>query len=252
MRPAHAALLLVAAALLGACQTAPSAPSATAENQKPVRIALVGDSTQTERQGYGTGFCANLVERVTCLNTAKGGSSTKTFRNEGLWNRAVQLKPDWMLIQFGHNDVQTGTRGVRETDLVTEYTPNLRRYVEEARAAGIQPILVTPIARRYFQPDGKIRDDLPAHVEAMKAVAAEMKVPLIDLHTISQDFFEKLGETEAHKLGPTKSDGKGGIVPDKTHFNLEGSHVLGRMVVEAMGRAVPELAPLVRKTPAAR
>ncbi|MFT3736948.1 MAG: rhamnogalacturonan acetylesterase [Rhodocyclaceae bacterium] len=217
----------------------------------PVRIALVGDSTQTEKQGYGTGFCANLVN-ADCLNTAKGGSSTKTFRNEGLWTRAVQLKPDWMLIQFGHNDVQTGLRGVRETDLVTEYTPNLRRYVEEARAAGIKPILVTPIARRYFQPDGKIRDDLAAHVEAVKQVAVEMKVPLLDLHTISQDYFEKLGEAAAHKLGPTKSDGNGGIVPDKTHFNLEGSYVLGRMVVEAMANAAPELASVVRTTPAVR
>jgi lysophospholipase L1-like esterase len=244
----HASLFVISIllALAGCKSPAPSEPTA-----QSVRIALIGDSTQTEKQGYGTGFCANLVARASCLNQAKGGASTKTFYNDGLWKRALQLNPDWVLIQFGHNDVQTGQRGVRETDLVTEYTPNLRRYINEARAQGVKPILLTPIARRYFQPDGTIRDDLAAHVEVVKQVAAEMKVPLIDLHALSQAHFEKLGENEAHKLGQTKKDNAGNTVPDKTHFNQEGSYVLGRMVTEAMARAAPELAPLVTPVPAA-
>lgn len=226
---------------LAACSSLPADKSAGA----PIRITLVGDSTQTEKQGYGTGFCANLVN-VDCVNRAKGGASTKTYRRDGLWSSAQFPKPDWMLIQFGHNDVQSASHGDRETDLVTEYPANLRRYVEEARAAGIKPILVTPIARRYFQPDGKIVDDLPGHVAAMKKVAAEMKVPLIDLHEISQRYFEQLGETEAHKLGLTKAGPNGTTVPDKTHFNQQGSYVLGRMVAEAMAGTVPELSAYLR------
>lgn len=222
---------------LGACSTTAHNPARPAP-----RIALIGDSTQTEKQGYGTGFCANLVEAVNCMNHAKGGASTKTYRAEGLWSAALAAKPDWMLIQFGHNDVQSAAHLERQTDLATEYPANLRRFIEEARAAGIRPLLVTPIARRYFQADGKIVDDLPGHVEAMKKVAAEMNVPLIDLHTISQSYFEQLGESEAHKLGATKKDQDGNTVPDKTHFNLRGSYVLGRMVAEAMVRQVPELA----------
>lgn len=227
--------------LCAACAT-----STVEKSSSPVRITLVGDSTQTEKQGYGIGFCANLDARVDCVNRAKGGASTKTYRRDGLWESAQQPKPDWVLIQFGHNDVQSKAHADRETDLATEYPANLRRYVTEARAAGIHPILVTPIARRYFVADGTIHDDLMGHVAAMKAVAADMQVPLIDLHQISQAYFEKLGEADANKLGATKKDDQGNTVPDRTHFNRDGSYVLGRMVAEAMGQAVPELATYVK------
>lgn len=228
--------------LLAACATT----STEKPVANPIRITLVGDSTQTERQGYGTGFCANLIGAVDCVNRAKGGASTKTYRRDGLWAAAQAPKPDWMLIQFGHNDVQNASHDDRQTDLAAEYPENLRRFVNEARAAGIKPILVTPIARRYFLPDGKILDDLAGHVVAMKKVASEMNVPLIDLHSISQVRFEQLGETEAHALGATKKDKDGNTIPDKTHFNLKGSYVLGRMVAEAMAKSVPELAVYVR------
>src|SRR6202789_2247074 len=70
-----------------------------------VRIHLIGDSTQTDHAGYGRGFCANLTAQVDCVNMAKGGASTRSFRAQGLWERSLQTKPDYMLIQFGHNDV---------------------------------------------------------------------------------------------------------------------------------------------------
>src|SRR5689334_14325378 len=72
-----------------------------------VRVDLIGDSTQTDNAGYGRGFCANLTEKVDCLNMAKGGASTKTYRELGLWDRSLGTKPDYMLIQFGHNDMET-------------------------------------------------------------------------------------------------------------------------------------------------
>src|SRR5580704_6035167 len=81
---------------------------ATAATRRPgttVRIDLIGDSTQTDHAGYGRGFCANLTARVDCVNMAKGGASTRSFRAQGLWERSLQTKPDYMLIQFGHNDV---------------------------------------------------------------------------------------------------------------------------------------------------
>lgn len=241
--------LILSAALLGACAGTSGGPAATAPAGGKIRITLVGDSTQTERQGYGTGFCANLTADVDCVNRAKGGASTKTYRKDGLWQAAQSPRPDWMLIQFGHNDASKVNLD-RQTDLATEYPENLRRFVREARAEGIRPVLVTPIARRYFQPDGKIVDDLPGHVAATKAVAAELNVPVIDLHTLSQARFEQLGEEAAHKLGPTKAGPNGTVVPDKTHFNLTGSYEMGRMVAEEMARRVPELARYVRPQPA--
>jgi lysophospholipase L1-like esterase len=78
--------------------------AATAAARRPgttVRIDLIGDSTQTDNAGYGRGFCANLTSKVDCLNMAKGGASTKTYREQGLWDRAIATKPDYMVIQFG-------------------------------------------------------------------------------------------------------------------------------------------------------
>src|SRR6185503_1677369 len=84
--------------------------AATAVQRAPgtkVRIDLIGDSTQTNNAGYGRGFCANLTSAVDCVNMAKGGASTKTFREQGLWQQSLETKPDYMLIQFGHNDEET-------------------------------------------------------------------------------------------------------------------------------------------------
>src|SRR5580700_1422669 len=81
--------------------------AATAATRKPgttVRVDLIGDSTQTDNAGYGRGFCANLTAQVDCVNMARGGASTKTFRADGIWDRAMATKPDYMVIQFGHND----------------------------------------------------------------------------------------------------------------------------------------------------
>lgn len=69
---------------------------ATAAQRAPgttVRIDLIGDSTQTNNAGYGRGFCANLTPQVDCVNMAKGGASTKTFREQGLWREVSRPNP---------------------------------------------------------------------------------------------------------------------------------------------------------------
>jgi lysophospholipase L1-like esterase len=233
-----------------AAQAQPSQANTTAPPAK-VRIALIGDSTQTKSAGYGLGFCANLTDDVVCINDAKGGASTKTYYNEGYWTKALADKPDYMLIQFGHNDEQSTQHLPRETDLVTEYPANLKRYVEEARAHGIVPILVTPLTRRYYGDDGKIHSDLLAHTEAMKKVAAEEKTPLIDLQADSIAYLNTLSEAQANLLGITKKDAQGNTIPDKTHLNAEGSYVFGRIVAVDLGKAVPALAKYVRPQSAA-
>ena len=161
MKPISQALIL---GFLSICCVGYSqAPVETVPPPAPtIRIALVGDSTQTKNAGYGLGFCANLTGSVTCINDAKGGASTKTYYQEGYWTKALADKPDYMLIQFGHNDEESKDHLARETNLQTEYPVNLKRYVEEARAHGIIPILVTPLTRRYYEVDGKIHSDLLA------------------------------------------------------------------------------------------
>jgi lysophospholipase L1-like esterase len=241
---------------------------ATAAVRRPgttVRIDLIGDSTQTDHAGYGRGFCANLTDDVDCVNMAKGGASTRSFRAQGLWERSLETKPDYMLIQFGHNDfvfnrrpALTGTAaggtgsnaapfgGDRALTDPGDYEKNLRQYVTEARAAGIKPILVTPITRQYFEADGKIHSDQTEHCITMRKVAADMNVPLIELQNESIEYLESIGEEAGHKFEITKKDATGATIYDKTHFNWAGSYVFGRMVAVDLGKAVPDLKKYVR------
>ena len=252
------ALLLVALAAGGSSASAQGDPPrafdpATAAARAPgttVRIDLLGDSTQTNNAGYGRGFCANLTAKVDCINMAKGGASTKTFREQGLWQRSLETKPDYVLIQFGHNDLESKDHLPRQTTMA-EYEANLRKYVDEARAAGIKPVLITPLTRRYFEADGKIHSDLLAHSETMKKVAAEMKVPLIDLQADSIAYLDRIGEKDGNTLAITKKDDDGKTIFDKTHLNWKGSYAFGRIVAVDMGKAVPALAKYVKPQAAA-
>src|SRR6266542_6490734 len=115
----------------------------------PLRIVLVGDSTVNDAGGWGPGFRSSFNEDVEIINLAKNGRSSKNFRDEGLWAPATKYEPNFILIQFGHND-GPGKGAERETDPKTTFRENMARYVDEARAAGAQPVLLTSIVRRNF------------------------------------------------------------------------------------------------------
>jgi pectinesterase len=145
------------------------------------------------------------------------------------------------VIQFGHND-EPGKGPERETDPKTTYRANMIRYVEDVRGIGAKPILVTSLVRRLYKDDGTIRTTQTPYVEAVRAIAAEKQVPLVDLHAISLADAESAGDDVWADLSPR--DDKGQV--DRTHLNAKGSEVVGRMVVDALRTAAPELAPFFR------
>jgi lysophospholipase L1-like esterase len=207
-----------------------------------VRIVLVGDSTVIDKGGWGGAFAKLLGPDAECINLARSGRSSKSFRDEGHWKKALEKKPDWVLIQFGHNDMP-GKGPERETDPKTTYPENLARYVEEARAAGARPILVTSMTRRHFTKEGKIRSDLGAYVEAVKKVAEEKKVPLVDLHARSIELLDRLGPKAAAELNPaSKPAGK----VDRTHLSDKGSEVMGKLVADELRKVEPKLAAYLK------
>lgn len=181
--------------------------STVAEAVKPIRavkIILVGDSTTAIHSGWGGSFCAlHVTTFVACVNLARGGRSTRSYREEGSWKLALaEVKSSgfadtWILIQFGHND-QPGKPG-RSTDLATEFPANLRRYVDEALSAGAHPVLLTPLTRRQFVA-GRLQDDLAPWAATVARVAAEKHVPLVDLNALSVKAIQEMGPTEANKL----------------------------------------------------
>jgi pectinesterase len=216
-----------------------SAPT-TAPNALPwrVRIVLVGDSTVTDEIGWGLGFKQRVADRADCINLARNGRSSKSFIDEGLWARALEARADFILIQFGHNDMP-GKGPDRETDPRTTYRVNLGRYVDDARRAGATPVLVTSITRRLYGDGGKVQSDLWDYVTAAKAVAAEKGVALIDLHGKSIELLERIGPAAALEFDVAKADG----TADTTHLSKSASTAFGAVVADELARAVPSLAP---------
>ncbi|GAB3346595.1 rhamnogalacturonan acetylesterase [Marilutibacter aestuarii] len=200
---------LVAACLLATAGPAGAQATATQSRPAPVpihadKIILVGDSTTQVLSGWGGVFCSRHVSAfVACVNLGRGGRSSYSYRAEGSWDIALaEMKTGayddtWVLVQFGHND-QPGKPG-RSTDLAREFPANMRRYVEEIRAAGAKPVLVTPLARRMFK-DGRLDDDLQPWADTVRRIAREMDVPLVDLHARSMAAVQGMGPVQAMTL----------------------------------------------------
>jgi lysophospholipase L1-like esterase len=229
---------------IGSEQAFAEPPSATAASTEaapgtPLRIAIIGDSTVCDypktraERGWGQFIGEQFNDgAVTVINLAASGRSTKTFIKEGRWRKTLDQKPDYILIQFGHNDSHAPDRP-EATDAATDYKNYLRRYIDEARAAAATPILVTPMVRRTFGADGKLKDELQRYADAMKEVGTEKKVPVIDLHTSSKRLVEQ--------LGPEASAGMANKQGDATHFNEKGARAMADLVMKELPAAEPKL-----------
>lgn len=230
------AALRVAVACLAVALSTAAAPTTLQTAPAAIRIVLVGDSTVTEDAGWGAGFRTLATGGVEVINLAAGGRSSKSYIDEGRWTDALAKKGTYYLIQFGHND-EPGKGPERETDPGTTYRTFMARYVDEARAIGATPVLVTSLVRRIYNEDGTIRTTQTPYVEVVRALAAEKRVRLVDLHAISLADAEHAGDEVWADLSPRSDGGQ----TDRTHLNAKGSAVVGRMVAEALREVVPEL-----------
>jgi PelA/Pel-15E family pectate lyase len=214
-------------------------PLALFAAERPViTIALVGDSTVNDEGGWGPGFRASFDSRVAVVNFAMNGRSSKSFRDEKRWEPVLAARPDYVLIQFGHND-GPGKGPERETDPKTTFRDNLTRYIDEAKAAGAKPVLITAIVRRNFDANGKIRaDSLVPYVAAVRELAAARNVPLLDLYALTVKQAEDLGPTATESLGARTKDDK----LDTTHLGPLGQKTIGVMAAQELVRAQPALA----------
>ncbi len=207
-----------------------------------IRIVLVGDSTVTDEIGWGYGFKERVADRADCVNLARNGRSSKSYLAEGHWTQALDARADYILIQFGHNDMP-GKGPDRETDPNTTYKANLERYVDEARSAGAAPVIVSSITRRIFGEDGKVQSDLGDYAAAAAAVAASKGIPLIDLHRLSMAWLDRIGPAAALEFDVPKADG----TADKTHLSRLAGTTFGSIVADELARVVPALAPYVAR-----
>lgn len=206
-------------------------------------LAIIGDSTVCEfpegdnRRGWGQYIHEYMDDSVVVLNKARSGRSTKTFIQQGLWKEVLDQNPAWVLIQFGHNDSHA-PENPESTDADTDYADYLRRYVDETRAAGAVPVLITPMHRRKFDDEGKLKDTLLPYANAMKKVALEKKVALVDLHTASGELFLK--------LGPAGSAEMANAADDQTHFNEKGARAMADLVMQQLTQVEPSLKSCIK------
>lgn len=247
------------------------------------KVHTCGDSTMapydesaTVTRGWGM-YLQQFIKDYTVVNYARGGRDTRGFYNEtDRWGavKKSMLAGDYVIVQFAHNDEKNGgmdgmalkayyesignteeankvdTRGSVPTTTYKEY---LRKYVEETRALGGNPILVAPACRSYFSgskikrngrhdlgdsysvltengpvsgqsvPESDHSMDYPYQ---MKLVAEEMNVPFIDLTTATKELYESYGDAKCHEF---LFDGEG-----STHFNTTGAVLVARKCAELM------------------
>jgi rhamnogalacturonan acetylesterase len=234
MRPL---LILFLALLASSSRTGAAEPAAPASLPS---LYVVGDSTAANQsrtptiQGWGTPFREFFnPEKINVVNAALGGRSSRTYITEGHLDELVaKLKPgDTVLLQWGHNDAydinETTGRGslhgvgeesqeIAENDnkvthkheIVHTFGWYLRKQVNDIRAKGAHPIILTLTIRDRWNPDGTI-ERLPApNLDLSNAkrfheppiysiwsaeVAKAMGVPLLDVHNLIADRYDKEG-----------------------------------------------------------
>ena len=210
------------------------------------RVFIAADSTaatygpeRAPQAGWGQMLQSWLDEsRWQVRNHAIGGRSTRSFINEGRLDQiAGELRRgDVLLIQFGHNDAKFED-ATRYTDPDSDYPAFLSRYIATARAKGATPVLVTPVARLLYD-FGALLDTHGRYTQAMKRVAQEQDVPLIDLNASSMAWIRALGEQGAQPYFMfVPEQGKA----DGTHFSVAGATAVACLVMRDWVDVQPQL-----------
>ncbi|MBG9916806.1 rhamnogalacturonan acetylesterase [Bacillus sonorensis] len=198
-------------------------------------IYLAGDSTVQNYQanspqgGWGEFLQSYLSEDVQVVNRAIGGRSSKTFVEEGRLAAILEVikKGDWLFVQMGHND-SSKDKPERYTDPYTTYKQYLRMYIEGARQKEATPLLITPVARLHYE-NGVFLNDFPDYCIAMKQLAEEEHILLIDLMNKSLQHFAEKGYSDIFKYFMISEN-----VNDYTHFTKKGAREIAKLVSSGM------------------
>jgi len=210
-------------------------------NELPT-IFLAGNSTVVDQEyepwcSWGQMFPRFLNPEIVVANYAESGETLLAFRHENRLKKLLsKMKPgDYLFIEFAHNDQKPGPNHV---DPYTTYQDQLRYFINEARKRGGKPVLVPSTNRRFFDKNGKIVNTLEEYPDAMRQLAKEENVPLIDLNAMSKVFFEALGSensTKAFVHYPAHTyPGQDKALADNTHFNPYGAYELAKCVVHSI------------------
>ena len=176
-------------------------------------LFIVGDST-VHNPGRGERGWGDVIgkyfdtNKIRVENHALGGRSSRTFQTQGWWDKVLAAaKPgDFLLVQMGHNDggplddtnrargsirsLGEETKDIfnpitKQPETVHTYGWYMRKYIADARAKGMTPILCTPVPHCPANPvkDGDIEKSI--YVNMATAVAASEKALFINLNQLA-------------------------------------------------------------------
>ncbi|HET7897947.1 MAG TPA: rhamnogalacturonan acetylesterase, partial [Flavisolibacter sp.] len=219
-------------------------------------VFLAGNSTVVDQAEEPWAAWGQMIPaffqpgKVAIANYAESGETLKAFKGERrlqkVWSMA---KPgDYLFIEFAHNDQKPGGNHL---DPFTTYKQTVKEWIAEARRRGVTPVVVSSMNRRTFDSSGQITNSLGDYPEAMRQVAREEGVALIDLNAMSKVLYEAWGPQNSVKAFvhyPANTfPNQPKELKDDTHFNAYGAYELAKCVINGIRQNVPKLAALLKK-----
>lgn len=219
-------------------------------------LFIAGDSTVTDQNNepwgsWGHFFTNFLTTDVVVANYACSGLALSSFKSGNRLEKILYLMQpgDYLFIEFGHNDEKAKGEGKGAWG---QYTTLMKEFVSRAREKGGIPVLITPTQRRRFGDDGKL---IPTHGEfpdAMRKVASELNVPLIDVTNMTTEMYESWGDSESKKAFahyPANTfPGQEKSLADNTHFNSFGANEVAKCVVQGIRDLKLDIAKNIKST----
>lgn len=205
-------------------------------------VYLAGDSTVTDQDlepwaSWGQYITNYFDENVVVANYAASGLTLRSFK-AGLRLKKILsvIKPgDYLIVEFAHNDEKEKGEGIGPWD---SYSASIREYVQAARDKGAIPILITPVQRRAFNADGTLKPTHGDYPDAMRKVAQEMNVPLVDITKLTNTLYESWGDEPSRKAFvqyPANTfPGQKEKLEDNTHFNSFGANEIALCVIKGL------------------
>jgi lysophospholipase L1-like esterase len=211
---------------------------------RKIKVYMVGDSTmclydktRVPLTGWGMPFANYFDSSIVIDNRARGGRSSKSFMKENLWKPIVDnlQEGDYVFIQFGHNDAANSTDHPDRYASPQDYKKNLVTYITDAKSKKASPVLVTPVTIRKFDANGIAQETHAPYSKMVAEVAAEYKVPIVDLDGKSRELVQKLGPDFSKHLYMDFAPGEEPLYPagihDNTHFNDFGARKMAEIVL---------------------
>jgi lysophospholipase L1-like esterase len=205
-------------------------------------VYLAGDSTVTDQDlepwaSWGQYITNYFDENVVVANYAASGLTLRSFKAGLRLKKIISvIKPgDYLIVEFAHNDEKEKGEGIGPWD---SYSASIREYVQAARDKGANPILITPVQRRAFNADGTLKPTHGDYPDAMRKVAQEMNVPLVDITKLTTTLYESWGDEPSRKAFvqyPANTfPGQKEKLEDNTHFNSFGANEIALCVIKGL------------------